>query len=62
MAEDKYCVCCGENVPVNTVSRDGNLELTCVYCGFVLDVARPGARRTLERVLTADDSEFTREL
>ena len=62
MAEEKYCICCGENVPVNTVARDGNMELTCVYCGFVVDVAKPSARRTLECVLTADDSEFTRSL
>lgn len=62
MPEDKYCLCCGENVPVNTITRDGNIELTCTYCGFVLDVAKPNARRTLACVLTADDSEFTREL
>lgn len=62
MPGGRYCICCGENVPVNTVSRDGNTELTCVFCGFVIDVARPSARRTLECVLTADDSEFTREL
>jgi hypothetical protein len=41
MAQEKHCLCCGEQVPVNTVTRDGNIELTCVYCGFVLDVARP---------------------
>lgn len=64
MAEDKYCICCGENVPVNTITRDGNLELTCLYCGFVVDVAkrRPVVPRTLECVLTADDSASTREL
>ncbi len=62
MAEEKYCICCGEDVPVNTITRDGNMELTCVYCGFVVDVAKPSVRRTLGCVLIADDSEFTRTL
>ncbi len=62
MAEGKYCICCGENVPVNTLMRDGNLEMTCIYCGFVLDVAKPAARKVLECVLTADDSGLTRDL
>jgi CheY-like chemotaxis protein len=62
MPDDKYCICCGENVPANTIMRDGNIELTCLYCGFVLDVTRPGARKELECVLTADDSPLTRDL
>lgn len=62
MAEEKHCICCGETVPVNTIMRDGNLELTCIYCGFVLDIAKPAARRVLECVLTADDSALTRDL
>lgn len=69
MPDDKYCICCGENVPVNTITRDGNIELTCIYCGFVLDVAKPAAHRAAEEpteiptyVLTADDSTLTRDL
>lgn len=62
MAQEKYCLCCGEQVPVNTITRDGNIEMTCVYCGFVLDVARPGSRKALECILTADDSAVTRDL
>jgi CheY-like chemotaxis protein len=62
MAQEKHCLCCGEQVPVNTVTRDGNVELTCVYCGFVLDVARPGSRKALECILTADDSGVTRDI
>jgi hypothetical protein len=34
MLDEKYCICCGETVPFNTTTRNGNLELTCVYCGF----------------------------
>lgn len=62
MPDDKYCLCCGEYVPVNTITRDGNLELTCIYCGFVLDVARPGVRQMLQYVVTADDCGLTRDL
>ena len=62
MAGEKYCICCGETVPVNTIMRDGNLELTCTYCGFVLDVARPGRRTALGCVLAADDSGLARDL
>ena len=72
MTEEMYCMTCGENVPVNTISRDGNMERACVHCGFVIEVAKgvakpnaiskPNTRRALELVLTADDSEFTRTL
>src|SRR5450759_3433034 len=37
MEELKYCLCCGEEVPVNVVVRSGWRELTCVYCGFTLE-------------------------
>src|SRR3972149_4174152 len=62
MAQEKRCLCCGEQVPVNTITRDGNIELTCVYCGFVLDIARPGSRKAREGILTADDSGVTRDI
>src|SRR3989304_8957700 len=62
MAQEKHCLCCGDQVPVNTVPRDGNIELTCVYCGFVLDVSRPGSRKALECILAADDSGVTRDI
>ncbi|MBI3595591.1 MAG: response regulator [Nitrospirae bacterium] len=58
----KYCLCCGEKVPVNTITRDGKLEQTCVYCGFVLDVAMDEEKTMAECVLTADDAELTRDL
>lgn len=59
---EKYCLCCGEQVPVNKVQRDGKLETTCVYCGFVLDVAMEEEKGRIECILTADDSEVTRDL
>lgn len=72
MADELYCITCGENVPVNTISRDGNMELACMNCGFVIEVAKgvakpsaiakPKPRRALECVLIADDTEFTRTL
>lgn len=37
MEDLKYCLCCGEEVPVNVVVRSGWRELTCVYCGFTLE-------------------------
>jgi len=74
MPDEKYCTCCGEDVPTNTIMRDGNAELTCMYCGFVLEVARPGGRPAsppappppprpaLDYVLAADDSHVARDL
>lgn len=62
--KNRYCICCGDEVPSNTLQREGKVELTCVYCGFVLDVtlevgpAAPAAAC----ILTADDAEMTREL
>lgn len=62
MAEEtKFCICCGEAVPYNRVTRDGNEELFCVYCGFVVDTAHepaPPARC----IITVDDAEPVRHL
>lgn len=33
-----FCNSCDEDVPYNRVSRDGQTELTCQFCGFVLHV------------------------
>lgn len=60
--ENKYCLCCGERVPVNTITRHGKLEKTCVYCGFVLDVAMADEGSTADCIVTADDAELTRDL
>jgi CheY-like chemotaxis protein len=63
MGDDtRYCLCCGEPVSVNKVQRDGKLETTCVYCGFVLDVAMEEGGYAAVCIITADDSELTRDL
>lgn len=63
MSDDtKHCICCGEDVPYNRITREGNLELTCVYCGFVLDVDGRTGSGTAQYVITADDSQLIREL
>jgi CheY-like chemotaxis protein len=63
MSDDtKHCICCGEDVPYNRITREGNLELTCVYCGFVLDVKAKGSSGGAHTVITADDSQLIREL
>jgi CheY-like chemotaxis protein len=60
--ETKYCLCCGEQVPVNKITRDGKGEQTCVYCGFVLDVTMDEGKPMADCILTADDAELTRDL
>jgi CheY-like chemotaxis protein len=60
--ETKYCLCCGERVPFNKITRDGKSEKTCVFCGFVLDVAIEEEDRIAACIVTADDAELTREL
>ncbi|HDY70218.1 MAG TPA: response regulator [Nitrospirae bacterium] len=65
MDDTKYCICCGEEVPFNVVLRNQRKELTCLYCGFTLDVENLwkekdfGSERT---ALIAEDSRFTRTL
>ena len=62
MGDTQYCLCCGENVPTNTVYRDGNTEITCLYCGFVLGLKENEERTTADCILTADDSSTIRNL
>ncbi|PNX52984.1 MAG: hypothetical protein BV458_06770 [Thermoplasmata archaeon M9B2D] len=38
MADQKYCVCCGEDVPFHSVERNERRETICSYCGFPLDI------------------------
>jgi CheY-like chemotaxis protein len=59
--EHKFCMCCGEDVTYNQIVRDGNLELTCIYCGFVLDVQMEAGHSAASCILTVDDSRMTRE-
>jgi len=65
MNDTKYCICCGEDVPYNTVVRNERRELTCQFCGFTLDVTNLWEDLTdVEQgvALIAEDSEFTRNL
>ncbi len=57
----KYCLCCGENVPWNRITRDGNEELTCIYCGFILD-QKPLPAKTAKCIITVDDAAFVNDL
>ena len=62
MPETRYCLCCGEDVPVNTVYRDGNREITCLYCGFTLGLEEGPRQKAAACILTADDSTVIRNL
>ncbi len=67
MEEKKYCLCCGENVPFNTFKRNERIEVTCVYCGFTLDVQNTWednktAAREEGYALITDDSKYTRKM
>jgi len=71
--ETKYCICCGDEVPFNTFRRNERLEVTCVYCGFTLDVQNLWESKKQEPVqkppapvegyaLVTDDSHYTRKI
>ncbi len=63
--EKKYCLCCGEDVPYNTVIRNERREITCAFCGFILDADRLWESRKRPAgtyALIAEDSKFTRTL
>jgi len=64
MDDAKYCLCCDENVPYNYVERHERKELTCVYCGFTLDVQKAWeSNRTSEGyALIAEDSAYIRKV
>ena len=62
MADRKYCLCCGEDVPFNRVQREGRTELTCAFCGFTLDVAEEPLPARGSTIFLADDSRVTRDL
>lgn len=64
MADTKYCLCCGEMVPYNSVEKGDRREITCAYCGFTLDVQQSGDSSSagLGYVLVADDSEHVRNV
>jgi len=65
MGDTKYCLCCNEEVPFNTFERNERLELTCIYCGFTLDIKKLyEPQKPVEKgyALIADDSKYTRKI
>ena len=65
MGDTKYCLCCNEEVPVSTVTRNARIEVTCLYCGFTLSVTKmQESVSPAEKgyALVADDSKFTRKI
>ena len=71
--ETKYCLCCGDQVPFNTFKRNERLEVTCVYCGFTLDIQNLWESKKQEKAqkqpaliesyaLVTDDSQYTRKI
>ncbi len=71
MGDDKkYCLCCGEDVPINIFKRNERMETTCGYCGFTLDVQNlwePKKKDSAAAVgesyaLVTDDSKYTRKI
>jgi CheY-like chemotaxis protein len=71
--DTKYCLCCGDQVPFNTFRRNERLEVTCVYCGFTLDIQdlweskkQETAQKQFAPVesyaLVTDDSHATRKI
>lgn len=39
--QQRFCMCCGEDVPTVVVERAGRPELNCIHCGFTLDFLAP---------------------
>jgi CheY-like chemotaxis protein len=74
MGDDtKYCLCCGDQVPFNTFKRNERLEVTCVFCGFTLDIQNLWEQKKQESsqkqpaptesyALVTDDSQYTRKI
>lgn len=65
MEGTKYCLCCDQDVPFSVVERHERREVTCVYCGFTLDVQKmwePQPVREEGYAVVADDSKYTRKI
>jgi CheY-like chemotaxis protein len=64
MADTRYCLCCGVDVPYNYVEREDRREITCAYCGFTLDVEKSGKSAEVREgyVLITDDSKNVRDI
>lgn len=62
--ETAFCMCCGENVPVTRIERDGRAELNCVNCGFTLDSAilDPEPAQIIPCIIAVDDADVHRSV
>jgi CheY-like chemotaxis protein len=55
-------MCCGEDVAYNTIFKEEETEITCVYCGFILDKFFESLQEPAESIFIAEDSDFTRKI
>ncbi len=65
MGNTQYCLCCDEQVPFSVVERDQKREVTCAYCGFILDVRKLWEQTKPKEegcILVAEDSAYTRKI
>lgn len=75
LTETKYCLCCGEQVPYNTIFREEKNEETCQYCGFILGIKPEEAKKkssalggsggktgSADCILLAEDTSLTRDI
>ncbi len=53
----RYCVSCGEDVPVYEFITEKGVELRCSYCGFTLDWKTPDQLMVQGDLVIADDSK-----
>ena len=50
----KWCLCCGEDVALNRIVREGQTDFACINCGFVIEVARGPLSPSVESVPAQD--------
>ena len=65
MGDTKYCLCCNEEVPFTSFVRNERIEITCMYCGFPLDIKKLyESKEPVEKgyALISDDSMYTRKM
>lgn len=65
MTGTRYCLCCNQEVPINTFLKGESRESTCAYCGFTVDTEEmPENVRAADDTfaLVADDSKYTRKI
>jgi CheY-like chemotaxis protein len=67
MEDLKYCVCCDEDVPYHSVTRDERQEIICSNCGFPLEVKEtweepPEIEEQNAVAFVAEDSDVVRNI